>query len=293
MSSPYQLAIHGRLIVIGKEPDGDSVRFVPDDPGQLASLRRSYRIRPSSDSSVQLRFEAVDAPELHYGTAAQPLGALSRDRLLGWIGFTSLEYGAPESTRVTASTPASVPAAVLSVAADPYGRPIAYVLVGDQGWPEDGVWTLVDEALLARTLNARLLAEGMAYPTFYTSTPQPHRRQLRGLAGQARTAGRGVWELDQTAEFQLIDQASIGPDGQLILPKLFRRATDYLKDVARGFRGNLADWLLANAATPSRSENDTVVVGERIEVPLSTLLVQQNARIRFQADLFEIVFVEK
>lgn len=292
MSSPYLLAVHGRVVVAGKEPDGDSVRFIPDNVDNLDRLRRSHRILPSS-GSVQLRFEAVDAPELHYGTAAQPLGSGSRDSLLAWIGFSDLRYDPARPARVTASSPESVRALILSGGADPYGRPISYVLVNPQGWPQDGSWALVDDALLAGSLNARLVEEGMAYPTFYTSTPKPHRRHLRGLADQARSTGRGVWARDQTAEFLLVDQASIGPDGQLILPKLFRRATDYLKDVARGFRGNLADWLLANAATPSRSENDMVVVGDGMEVPLSALLVQQNARIRFQADLLDIVFVEK
>jgi hypothetical protein len=56
-------------------------------------------------------------------------------------------------------------------------------------------------------------------------------------------------------------RASIGPEGQLILPKLFRRATDYLGAVAGGF--------------------------------LSDLLVQANDTVRFQADLLDVVFVEK
>jgi endonuclease YncB( thermonuclease family) len=292
MSSPYQLAISGNLVVVGKEPDGDSVRFVPDDPAALDRLRRHHKIVPSRDGSVQLRFEAVDAPETHYGTAAQPMGPDARNALLAWIGFRDVVFDGTRPNRVVSASPESVPAVVLSAAADPYGRPIAYVLVGDD-LPEPGRWTLVDDELLGRTLNARLVAEGVAYPTFYTSTPEPHRSQLRALATDARSDQRGVWAIDDTAEFELIDQDSIGPGGQLILPKLFRRATDYLKDVAEGFRGNLADWLVANASTPSRTENDLVVVGGRIEVPLSTLLLQRNAKVRFQPDVLDVVFVEK
>src|SRR5439155_6218422 len=82
MSSPYQLAITGNLVIVGKEPDGDSVRFVPDKPASLRRLRRQHKIVPARDGSVQLRFEAVDAPETHYGTAAQPLGADARNQLL-------------------------------------------------------------------------------------------------------------------------------------------------------------------------------------------------------------------
>ena len=44
---------------------------------------------------MRLRLEGVDAPELHYGTAAQPLGREARDQLLAWLGFTELEYAPP------------------------------------------------------------------------------------------------------------------------------------------------------------------------------------------------------
>jgi hypothetical protein len=91
----------------------------------------------------------------------------------------------------------------------------------------------------------------------------------------------------------LADQASIGPEGQLILPKLFRRCTDYLKAVDKGFVGNLADWLLASSATPSRNENDQVLLRDTTEVHLSDLLQQRNQHIAFQADLLDLTFVEK
>lgn len=84
------------------------------------------------------------------------------------------------------------------------------------------------------TLNQRLLDEGMAYYTVYSSTPGTHRRHLRSVARHARDAGAGVWALDATAEFVLDDQTSIDPTGQLILPKLFRRATDFLKAATGG-----------------------------------------------------------
>ncbi|HLL41198.1 MAG TPA: hypothetical protein VK359_07800 [Rubrobacteraceae bacterium] len=95
----------------------------------------------------------------------------------------------------------------------------------DAGGLRDGEPTRVDEELLAKTLNFRLLDEGMAYYTVYTSTPVIHRRYLRGVAAKAREADRGIWAADTTASFALDDQDSIGPDGQLILPKLFRRCT--------------------------------------------------------------------
>jgi endonuclease YncB( thermonuclease family) len=295
MAAPFYLCIHGSLVIVGYEPDGDSVRFIADNPSHYDQLQRADRIRPSKhDGSVQLRFEGVDAPELHYGTDAQPLGDTARDALLGWIGFTDINFDPNSKTRVRRATPSSVRAAILTQMAEVNGRPVAYVLVDAGGnLPADGAWVNVDEALLDQTLNMRQLSEGQAYYTVYTSTPVNHRRLFQTVAGDARTKELGVWGQDSTADVVLVDQSSIGPGGQLILPKLFRRCTDYLKAVSKGFTGNLGDWLLASSATPTRDENDRVLVHDTIEVHLSDLIVQRNQHIAFQADLLDITFVEK
>lgn len=295
MAAPYYLCIHGELVIVGYEPDGDSVRFIADDATHYDALKRSDRIRPSQrDGSVQLRFEGVDAPELHYGNDAQPLGDTARDALLNWIGFTAIEFDHAQPTRVTAAEPATVRAAILAQMVEVNGRPVAYVLLETAGGlPADGAWVNADQALLDGTLNLRLLSEGQAYYTVYTSMPVDHRRHLRAVAAETRTAGKGVWGRDSTADWLLADQKSIGPDGQLILPKLFRRCTDYLKAVDKGFIGNLGDWLLASSATPTRDENDRVLLRDATEVHLSDLIQQRNQHIAFQADLLDLTFVEK
>ena len=290
MSSPFLLALHGELVVVGKRPDGDSMRFVPDRPELLLELHRADRIRPSGDGSLQLRFEGIDTPETHYGEDSQPLGEDARNGLLATTGSVVVF---DDDGVVVSADPERRPAVVLSQAAEANGRPVSYVLVDDPDAPPDGRWTEVTPELVRRTANARQLAGGLAYPTLYTSTPATHRRELRAIATEARAAGAGVWALDQTAEFPLVDQASISPEGALVLPKLFRRCTDYLKAVGGGFAGTLPDWLVAVSATGTRPEDDRLVIGERTEVSLSALVQQRNARIVFGGDLLDIVFVEK
>jgi endonuclease YncB( thermonuclease family) len=293
MVSPFYQVIQGEFVIIGKEPDGDSVRFIANNPKLYRTLKRSFRIKPSTqDGSVQLRFEGIDAPELHYGSAVQPLGKEARDQLLDWMGFKNIQFTGNAGNRVTASDPDRIPGAILSTAAETNGRPVSYVLL-DAKQLKDGRWVEVDNALLKQTLNFRLLEEGLAYYTVYTSAPLSHREFLRDVASQARDKKLGVWGEDRTSEFVLNDQNSISPpDGQLILPKLFRRCTDYLREVDKGFRGNLGDWLLSTEGT-SRPENDRVVVKDTMELKLSDLIEQRNNRIAFQPDLLDIVFVEK
>jgi endonuclease YncB( thermonuclease family) len=293
MSSPYNCVIQGSFILKGKEPDGDSVRFIADNPNLYQNLHSSHRIKPSRDGSVQLRFEAVDAPELHYGSAAQHLGKEARDTLLEWMGFENVEYLSEGSNRVKSSEPETVRGAILSKAAEANGRPVSYVLLEkDANHLEDGDWVRVDDPLLRKTINYRQLDKGLVYYTVYTSTPFSHRKLLGKVASKARENRRGVWEFDTTSEFVLEDQASIGAEGQLILPKLFRRCTDYLKDMGKGFQGNLADWIVWISGG-SRSENDRVVIQDSIEVTLSDLIEQRNRTIVFKADILDITFVEK
>jgi hypothetical protein len=295
MALPFHLLISGRFVIVGKEPDGDSVRFVAEDPDLYAQLRNGHRVRVSKDGSVQLRFEGVDAPELHYGIFAQDLGAKARDELLKWMGFSSIVFK-PGSTMVESGKPDSVPGAILSKAVEVNGRPVSFVLLEAAAKGLKNAATVqLDRQLLQSTLNWRLLQTGMAYYTVYTSTPL--RDELRSVALRARQAkaghGKGVWAVDASSEFRLVDQDSIGPKGALILPKLFRRCTDYLKAVGGGFSGNLADWIISTSTTPHRNENDAVVLPGGVEVHLSDLISQRNATIVFQPDLLDIVFVEK
>ncbi|TME01387.1 MAG: thermonuclease family protein [Chloroflexi bacterium] len=293
MASPSYLVMKGDFVIIGKEPDGDSVRFIADDRDLYRFLHRAYRIKPSRDGSVQLRFEGVDAPELHYGSAAQPLGAEARDTLLPWMGFDNIVYVNDQSTMVKSADPASVPGAILTQAAEANGRPVSYIFLNQQASQlEEGTWVNLQEELLKATINYRLLTSGMAYYTVYTSTPFVHRQLLHEASAAAREAGQGVWQLDTTSDFVLGDQSSIGPNGQLILPKLFRRCTDFLKDVARGYQGNLSDWLIW-ISKGSRNENDLVAINDTIELHLSDLLEQRNRHIVFKADLLDITFLEK
>ncbi len=195
------------------------------------------------------------------------------------------------STVVLSADPATVPGAILTQAAEANGRPVSFVLLAADVAGAPGTWIELDEPTLRKTLNWRLLETGVAYYTVYTSTP--HRDLLREAAASARSAALGVWPLDRTAGFVLDGQESIGRGGQLILPKLFRRATDYLKAVAGGFAGNLSDWIVSVSASSSRSENDRVVLADGAEVDLSSLIQQQNRTVVLQPDLLDIVFVEK
>lgn len=282
--------IPGKFVVVGYQPDGDSVRFIADNPNDFQELYRGHLIKPSTkDGSVQLRFDCVDTPELHYGSAEQPEGATARDGLLKKMGFGKVTYG-PGKKEATGAENPEVPGAILTSAAEPHGRPISYVLFADDAKKLKEQYVDVDEAVLARTMNHYLLESGLAYPLFYTSAPGAHRAYFKGIAEKARTSGLGVWSKDSSGSFPLETAKDIGPEGALIFPKLFRRATDYLKDVAaHNFAGNLAEWIVWT----SRGENDEVMLPGGVHVHFAELIKQRNKNVSLQGDVMEMVFIER
>jgi endonuclease YncB( thermonuclease family) len=273
------LCLRGELVVVGKSPDGDSIRFRPDSPDLVRTLENGARARASSDGTFQLRLDGIDAPETHYNAHAQPLGAPARDALLAWCGFRDVRWAGDQ---VSASTPAAIPAAALAKLVDINGRPVVFLLRGDL--PPDG--QQADVALDA-TANAEMLRTGDAYGTFYSSTDPSLRDELRAIARTARADSLGVWPVDASGGFLLTSQDSIGPDGALILPKLFRRCTDYLR--SRNARETLPEWM----EREGDSQDDLVSVAGAAPVRLRTLISQAGDRISLDADPLDLVFSEK
>jgi endonuclease YncB( thermonuclease family) len=287
------LALHGDLVIVGKSPDGDSIRFHPDRPEALRVIDGAFRLFKAGgnelrnrDGTVQLRLEGIDTPETHFEALAQPLGDPARDALLADAGFDLDTIRFDDRQLVATAVPATTRATIFTRAAEQNGRVVAYLANEDALPGEDAAWTRVDETSLLATYNARLLKRGDAYLTLYTTTPALHRWVLRELSAEARAADRGVWAADRSDDFRLDDQSAIGPTGQLILPKLFRRASHWLRARDRhGDTRGFLDWLRASR------ENDHLVLGEALEVALSAVLEERRDRVSFTPDLLDVVFV--
>ena len=273
------LCLRGELVVVGKSPDGDSIRFRPETPELIRTLDNGARARASSDGTFQLRLDGIDAPETHYNAHAQPLAVPARDALLTWCGFSDVRWAGDQ---VSASTPAAIPAAILAKLVDVNGRPVVFLLRDD--FPPDGEQAEVD---LDGTANTELLRTGDAYGTLYASTDPALRDELRAIAREARTGGLGVWPDDASGGFVLASQDSIGPEGSLILPKLFRRCTDYLR--SRNARETLPEWM----ERMGDQQDDLVSVAGAAPVRFRTLISQAGDRISLDADPLDLVFSEK
>ena len=97
----------------GFEPDGDSMQFKPDNATLLDRLDRVGRpYRLSSIGSTQLRFEGIDALELHFEGHHQPrpLADDARDYLTGLLGMNPVPYRPPKTPPSSRLWPMTAPA---------------------------------------------------------------------------------------------------------------------------------------------------------------------------------------
>ncbi len=272
--------IRGRLAVVGYQPDGDSVRFIPDDLATVRKLQDGDKVEPSEkDGSIQLRLDAIDAPETHYEDQAQPLATPARDTLVAAAGFSGVQY---DDGTVTASTPETVPAAICASLVEVNGRPVSLLVTGDTMTSHADGDEVDPATVVDASVNAVQTSNGRAYLTLYTSTPAAVRTRFTELAQAAMGAG-SVWAADRSGGFTVTRQSDIGPDGALILPKLFRRGTDYLKaDTKQTF----LDWLTAQGA-----DDDPVEVDGR-RTTLSALITQDGDTVSLTTAIPDLVFVE-
>lgn len=274
--------VRGELVIAGYQPDGDSVRFVPSELATLRALENGKRVEPSKrDGSVQLRLDAIDTPESHYQGQAQPLAIPARDTLLAAAGFRDVAFDARGT--VTGSTPERVPAAIAASLVELHGRPVATLFVGDDAAAHaDGDAVEPSADLVDRSVNAEQTRNGRAYLTLYSTTPELVRERFVELARAADGAG-SVWAADRSGGFRVTRQSDVGPDGALVLPKLFRRATDYLASDATG---GFLDWLKA------QGEDDDPVEVDGKRTTLSALLRADGDEVSLTASPLDLVFLE-
>ncbi len=293
MSLGYYRLIKGHLTVRARQsPDGDSMRFIANDMSLFEGLPR---FSPASESSgiksYQLRFQAIDSPEIHYGGAAQPHGAESRNGLLSWLGVDPSTWDwvvAPKGFSWKTE------AVILCDGFENHGRPIAFVLKGfDQ---DDGSDVKLSHCILEQTYNFQAIKAGNAYLGLYSGgLTFDIQSNLIAAYKESRKAEAGIWKLDRTHRFVVNTLDDLGPEqGSLIYPKIFRRCVDALRWAGGEFEpGRDIDDFLVD----SPRENDRFIVhpvhGGRLTSRLSDVLEQVNNQIKVEVDFNTVEFVSK
>jgi endonuclease YncB( thermonuclease family) len=231
----------------GFEPDGDSMQFKPRNPALLGGLARTGApARLTSIGSTKLRFEGIDALELHFGGSFQPrpLAYDARDFLTGKLHLDPVLYRGPGLTKVQPPVVHDGSAGfVLSRALEQHGRPVSFVFVGSPPAP-DGSQLELDVALLRKSVNYASLLAGDAYPLFYDTLFGDLRAALSKAAQTARTRRRGLWASDRSQLGLAVSDQSALEREAVVFPKLFRRLTEFLRQQV-GPLDQFRPWLAA------------------------------------------------
>ncbi len=277
----------------GPEPDGDTIKFKPDNRNLIVNLPRPNQAASFNlDGITSIRFEAIDALETHFDVEGETfhqrldLALTARDALLAQMGFGAVRYFAQSPFKVEAVEHHPVAGYILSNGLDTYGRTIAFVFVGEHP-TTDGASVFVTPPMLDDSLNTFMLRRGHAYSAFYLTLPAELREHLRGVASLARAGSAGLWAqatgtTDRAARITGLDMLQ-----QLVIwPKLFRRLAPYFVQGHTNFDG-LDAWLRADP----RNRDDRLLLPTLELGNMHDLIVEDGEQIRLAYNTEDIVIV--
>lgn len=283
------LLIRGKYVVVGKQPDGDSIRFAPDDIALLMALDGPKpKIKPGG--SVQLRLEGIDALETHYTQGhvdlqhqPLPVAQAARAFLLESLGIENVVWN--DNTGVVTSADDGTRGYILSRTFEKNGRPVAFAYAGDP--PEaDGTDVFLDEARLGQSVNYASLEKGLCYPTYYDGLFASLRSKLTAATETARTAAgvNSVWSIDRTNTGISIPPVDNLRDNFAMLPKLFRRLSQYFR--THDSLAQLEEFLEADP-------DPCVFIPDADPTSLHKFIEVQGSSVRLTVKPEELMFKEK
>lgn len=244
-------------------PNGDTVRFRPDDPSPLFTLPRQGRSPRVNrhNGTIALRYEGIDALEKD---AKKRFASVATKKNIKLLGLRNSKDEAPGY--------------ILAGRIGPNGRPISFVFAGDAE-EDHGTSVFLDANRMKESVNFRLLETGAVYPLFYDTLFGDLRSALASAAASARSSKIGFWPNDKTKSGVVWGGAKSLPKLDPIFPKLWRRLEKYTQN--RDFRDEsdtldaFIDFLQANRdrlfiISQSRFtdlDNIVDVVGNTVRLP--------------------------
>lgn len=248
----------------GPEPDGDTLKFQPDNPDLVEQLHRENPGTASPDFNrrgmINLRFEGIDALETHFQGTHQNLewAIEARNAVLNAAGFGAVKFWDNLPYKVQSVENHPRPGYILANTLDGHGRIISFVYTGTTSLI-DGANVWLDVPTLKNSINAELISSGLVYPAFYTTLPIELQDALADSTRQARSQLLGLWSAavaTPTTPATITDLETL--EQLVIWPKLFRRLASYFS-AGNISLANFDAWLRADV----RDRDDPVLLPNR------------------------------
>ncbi|CAG1016980.1 hypothetical protein ANAEL_05937 [Anaerolineales bacterium] len=273
--------IAGTFHIKGFQPDGDSIRFQATNQANWDFFTWETVVVKATKKK-QLRVEAIDAMETHYEGYHQPrafaLAAL--EAMLEMLRIDTVIYSLGLTQVVDANDGKA--GFIASGSVDRFGRPVSYVFPKDVKLT-DGAVMDSSQLPVEDSINFQLAREGLVYPTFYTTTDRVFAEKIRAVVTRARATKRGIWSIDRTSDFTLLDIRTLQEDN-LIMPKLFRRLV--------GFYDNYSDFGKLEEYMKKQRDNLVLWDGTK-KKSLADLMTFEGRRLRMKTRVEDILFSPK
>ena len=174
-----------------------------------------------------------------------------------------------------------LPGYVLANGIESNGRLLGLVYAGTTRGT-DGSKVYVDEAKLDRSVNARLVMDGLAYVEPYDTMPMALVRHLRILVHSARSSNKGLWPGESPTTAKAATIASIAAAQTLIMwPKLFRRLAKYFEEGHAGL-GAFDAWIRDDSV--QRDDTLRLPDGEKGNMHDTFLIEGDTLRLHFRPE---------
>lgn len=274
----------------GPEPDGDTVKFLPDNPAIVERLHRPGSTSPRFNrrNMINLRFEGIDALETHFDEMHQNLqwAEAARDAVLAELGFGNVTYYSDLTYKVETVQHHPQRGYILARTLDGHGRIVSFIFSGDAS-QTDGSEIWVDVPTIDGSINAKLISSGLVYPAFYTTLPVDLKDHFAALTIQARINNYGLWPEDAVSvdKFARVDDLDALQD-LVIWPKLFRRLSRYFA-AGNQTLTQFDTWLRADR----KDRDDRVVLPDRELGNMHDVIEISDNRIRMKYNTEEIIIL--
>jgi endonuclease YncB( thermonuclease family) len=214
------LILRGHFVVrANKQPDGDTLAFAASKEYKAGPVRTNVPVDTTATTDTNIRLQSIDAPE-----KSQPYGAASRDQLLGLFGFDIPDLGLSDTDFTAGGATQKRKGWLATHGMDGHKRPLGYIFAENPGFTHGQIVSAADvRGVLDQSANFALAANGGAFPAFYENTDETHAAIFQAAAEEAREAGKGVWEIDETTTGFIPTKAALGLGGTLVYPKFYRR----------------------------------------------------------------------
>ncbi|MCP2275668.1 hypothetical protein APR09_001220 [Nocardia amikacinitolerans] len=175
----------------------------------------------------------------------------ARDAMLARVGFEEVRFLPNRPNKIESARPHPLPGFLYANGVESNGRVLGLVFPsGAQPAADNGSAVHVTTEMLAGSVNAGLIADGLAYAELYGTMPIDLAASLASAVRAARDAGVGFWPAESFGVDRAATITGVNDLSELVcFPKLYRRLVSYFLANPGSDLSGFDGWIRADVVT--------------------------------------------